>query len=61
VVEELVEIDRLGFREVYFKDLTFGLHKPVAVEFLTRLAAQKLRLRWLCTTRIDVATTNCWP
>jgi anaerobic magnesium-protoporphyrin IX monomethyl ester cyclase len=55
VVEELVEIDRLGFREVYFKDLTFGLHKALAVEFLEKLSAKRLKLRWLCTTRIDVA------
>ncbi len=56
MIEELVEADRLGFREAYFKDLTFGLHKPIAVEFLRKLAARKLRLRWLCTTRIDVAS-----
>jgi len=56
VVEELVEIDRLGFREVYFKDLTFGLNKRIADEFLGKLAERRLNLRWLCTTRIDVAT-----
>jgi len=56
MVEELVEADRLGFREVYFKDLTFALNKPIAVEFLRKLAARKLRLRWLCTTRVDVAS-----
>ena len=58
VIEELVEIDRLGFREVYFKDLTFALHKKLAVEFLTKLAAKRLRLRFLCTTRIDVTTPD---
>jgi radical SAM superfamily enzyme YgiQ (UPF0313 family) len=56
VVEELVEADRLGFREVYFKDLTFALNKPIATEFLQKLAARKLKLRWLCTTRVDVAS-----
>jgi radical SAM superfamily enzyme YgiQ (UPF0313 family) len=56
MVEELVEADRLGFREVYFKDLTFGLHRPLATEFLRKLAARRLRLRWLCTTRVDVAS-----
>ncbi len=34
VVEELAEVDRLGFREVYFKDLTFGLNKRVTTDFL---------------------------
>lgn len=58
VIEELVEIDRLGFREVYFKDLTFALHKKLGVEFLTKLAAKRLRLRFLCTTRIDVTTPD---
>lgn len=56
VIEELVEIDRLGFREVYFKDLTFALHRGLAEEFLAKLARRNLRLRWLCTTRVDVAT-----
>jgi radical SAM superfamily enzyme YgiQ (UPF0313 family) len=56
VVAELVEIDRLGFREVYFKDLTFGLNKRVTTDLLTKLAEKRLRLRWLCTTRVDVAT-----
>jgi len=56
MVEELVEADRLGFREAYFKDLTFALNKPIATEFLRKLAARKLRLRWLCTTRVDVAS-----
>lgn len=56
VIDELVEIDRLGFREVYFKDLTFGLHKRVTTEFLATLAGHRLRLRWLCSTRLDVAT-----
>lgn len=58
VIEELVEIDRLGFREVYFKDLTFGLNKRVTVEFLEGLKSRRLRLRWLCTTRVDVATAR---
>ncbi len=55
LVDELVEIDRLGFREVYFKDLTFGLNRGVVDEFLKKLIEKRLRLRWLCTTRIEVA------
>ena len=58
VIEELVEADGLGFREVYFKDLTFGVHKAIVSEFLEKLAARRLRLRWLCSTRIDVASTE---
>lgn len=55
MVAELVEIERCGFREVYFKDLTFGLNFALTAEFLRKLIEQKLKLRWLCTTRIDVA------
>ncbi len=55
MVEELVRIDRLGFREVYFKDLTFGLNASVTRAMLEKLASRRLKLRWLCTTRIDVA------
>ncbi len=56
VVEELSEVDRLGFREVYFKDLTFGLNKRITTDFLDKLTKRHLKLRWLCTTRMDVAT-----
>lgn len=55
MVAEMVEIERCGFREVYFKDLTFGLNFALTAEFLRKLIEQKLKLRWLCTTRIDVA------
>jgi radical SAM superfamily enzyme YgiQ (UPF0313 family) len=58
VIEELAEIDALGFREVYFKDLTFGLHRKLAEEFLEKLIARRFGLRWLCTTRVDVATPD---
>ena len=57
VVAELVGIERLGFREVYFKDLTFGVNKRICTEFLEKLAGLRLRLRWLCSTRVDVVTT----
>jgi radical SAM superfamily enzyme YgiQ (UPF0313 family) len=56
VVEELVQIDRLGFREAYFQDLTFGLNKRICSEFLRKLAARRLRLRWLCTSRVEVTS-----
>lgn len=55
MVDEMVEMDRLGFREVYFKDLTFGLNYALTAEFLRKVIERRLKLRWLCTTRIDVA------
>lgn len=58
MVGELAEIDRLGFREVYFKDLTFGLNFALTAEFLRKLIERRLKLRWLCTTRIDVARSD---
>jgi radical SAM superfamily enzyme YgiQ (UPF0313 family) len=54
VIEELVEMDRLGFREFYLKDLVFGLDRKTTTRFLTELIERRLRLRWLCTTRVDV-------
>ncbi|UCE59875.1 MAG: radical SAM protein [Phycisphaerales bacterium] len=58
VIEELIEVDRLGFREFYFKDLTFGLKKVIAEDLLTAMVKNRLRFRWLCTTRIDVLTPD---
>lgn len=56
MIDEMIALEAAGFREVYFKDLTFALKKSLATEFLQKLAARKLRLKWLCTTRIDVAS-----
>ena len=55
MVDEMAAVDRLGFREAYFKDVTFGLDQEITTEFLEKLAARKLRLRWLCSTRVEVA------
>ena len=43
-------------REVYFKDLTFGLDKGTTTRLLEEMIDRRLKLRWLCTTRVDVVT-----
>lgn len=50
VLEELEDIARRGIRRVVFRDPVFGLHRERTLEFLGRLAAASLPLRWQCET-----------
>ncbi len=54
VMEELRLVKRLGAREVYFDDQTFGAAKPRTLELLDRMAREDLRLSWFCFSRADV-------
>lgn len=47
-------VDRLGVREIRFKDLTFGAVKRHAHALLDRMLADRLNLTWLCLSRPSV-------
>ncbi len=54
MVEEFEYIAKCGFREVYLRDLTFGLNRKRSQEFCELLIQKKVPLKWVCTTRVDV-------
>lgn len=54
VVEELAAARAAGFREVYFRDLTFGQFREESLAVCRGLSRRAEGLRWLCSSRVDV-------
>lgn len=54
VYEELLYIIKLGIREVFFEDMTFGLPKYNTVRLLELMISGKLNIGWTCFSRVDV-------
>ena len=54
VYEELLYIAKLGLREVFFEDMTFGLPKRNIIRLLELMTAGKLDIGWTCFSRVDV-------
>jgi len=54
VYEELLFIIKLGIREVFFEDMTFGLPKHNIVRLLGLMISGKLDIGWTCFSRVDV-------
>lgn len=52
VIAELKYIEQLGFKEVYFRDFTFGI--PRTEDLLDQMIQHRIKLKWSCATRIDV-------
>ena len=53
-VEELVAIERLGVREVYVRDFTFGPSRQRGHELCEAIIAAGIQLRWSAECRVDV-------
>lgn len=54
VLEEMRELKRLGVRELWIKDLTFGVNKKRTLELLARMRAEHLNFTWVCLSRANV-------
>ena len=54
VLEELHEIRRLGYREVFFRDETFTVYKPRTMEICERMLSEQLDLTWIANGRVDM-------
>ena len=54
VLEEMRELKRLGVRELWIKDLTFGVHKKRTQELLRRMRDEELNFTWVCLSRVNV-------
>lgn len=52
--EELRELKRRGVRELWIKDLTFGIHKKRTLALLERMRREKLNFTWVCLSRVNV-------
>jgi len=54
VYKELLYITKLGIREVFFEDMTFGLPEHNTVRLLELMISGKLNIGWTCFSRVDV-------
>jgi len=52
--QELRYLRKIGLRELWIKDLTFGVNRPHSLEFLRRLIDENLRFDWITLSRVDV-------
>ncbi|NQT22051.1 MAG: radical SAM protein [Candidatus Omnitrophica bacterium] len=53
VIEELVEIKKLGYREVFFRDETFTVFKDRNIRISKEMIQRKLGLTWICNSKMD--------
>jgi radical SAM superfamily enzyme YgiQ (UPF0313 family) len=53
VFTELKFIQSMGVKEIYFRDFTFGIPRDNTVEICERMIREKLRLSWICLSRVD--------
>lgn len=53
-LQELRYIHKIGIRELWIKDLTFGVNRRHSTEFLNRLIQENLRFDWITLSRVDV-------
>jgi len=54
VLEEMRELKRLGVRELWIKDLTFGVNKTRTLELLEHMRRERLEFTWVCLSRANV-------
>lgn len=54
VIEEMKYLKKLGIKELWFKDLTFGVNKKRSSELLNRMINEKLNFTWVCLSRANV-------
>ncbi len=57
-IDELRYVDGL-VKEVYFRDLTFGVSKKRIKEICTRIINEKIDLVWSCESRVDTVDEEC--
>lgn len=56
VMRELEHIVSLGIREVYFSDQTFGAERERADALCSEMISRRLRLNWVCFSRVDLVS-----
>lgn len=52
--EEMYELKRLGVKELWIKDLTFGVNKKRTLRLLERMQREKIGFSWVCLSRVNV-------
>jgi len=53
-LEELRYLKAIGIRELWFKDLVFGVNREHYIELMERMIAEDLGFTWVCLSRANV-------
>ena len=54
IYEELCYLKDLGIKELWIKDLTFGVPKKHSIDFCNMLIKNNFNFSWICLSRVDV-------
>ncbi|MBI5049226.1 MAG: radical SAM protein [Deltaproteobacteria bacterium] len=54
VIAELCYLKKLGYKEIYFNDQTFGIKRTRAQELCESMIKEELNFGWVCWSRVDV-------
>jgi radical SAM superfamily enzyme YgiQ (UPF0313 family) len=54
VLDELEYIHKLGIKEIFFMDQSFGAHKERSLSLCRKMLERKLNFGWTCFSRIDL-------
>ena len=54
VMAEMHALKKIGIRELWIKDLTFGVNKKRTLELLDRMKKENLNFSWVCLSRVNV-------
>lgn len=58
VIDEMKYLKKLGIKELWVKDLTFGVNKQRTMTLLNRMLDEKLDFTWVCLSRANVLTED---
>ena len=58
VMAELVHVNSLGIKEIYFSDQTFGAMKGRAHELCTEMIERRFEFGWVCFSRVDLISRD---
>ncbi len=53
-IEEMKFLKKIGIRELWIKDLTFGANKKRTTDLLNQMISEKLNFSWVCLSRANV-------
>lgn len=54
VIEELSYIAKLGIKELFFEDMSFGIPKDNALDLCGMIVKKNMKFSWTCFSRVDL-------
>lgn len=54
VLDELKSVTKLGIKQIFFADMTFGANKNHTIQLCDAILKEKMGITWNCFSRVDV-------